>query len=319
MLPFQDAFATVHVLYGVITCAVPVVGVAVATFALRLRRAEKGFGLAIVLAVVLIVPAPVGYYATNVEPNQLAVNEHSVAIATATATPIRVGMMSDIQSASVGAFERRSVEALVAQRPDLILYAGDLYSGEDNPLVEHRDDFVDLVSEMRAPFGTFFVHGDHDNDERLASIVNDGGSRLLDNEVDVVNVRDTRVGILGLNNSEDRTAIQALQNFADRTDLDVKIVLAHRPDIALVAPVGIDLIVSGHTHGGQVQLPFVGPLLTLSEVPRSQAGGGLFIYPNGFQLFISRGVGVERGAAPKIRFGAKPEVNVLELSGKSDR
>ncbi|MDQ3742401.1 MAG: phosphohydrolase, partial [Actinomycetota bacterium] len=94
----------------------------------------------------------------------------------------------------------------------------------------------------------------------------------------------------------------------------VRIVLAHRPDVVLdlADDTRVDLVVAGHTHGGQVQLPLLGPPLTASEIPRDVAAGGLHDV-DGHRIYVTRGVGVERGQAPKLRFGSVPEVSVLTL------
>ena len=71
------------------------------------------------------------------------------------------------------------------------------------------------------------------------------------------------------------------------------------------------LALAGHTHGGQVVLPFFGPPMTLSRLPRRYAGG-LHDY-HGLPLHVSRGIGMERGSAPQIRFLCPPEICVIEL------
>jgi hypothetical protein len=73
----------------------------------------------------------------------------------------------------------------------------------------------------------------------------------------------------------------------------------------------VDLARAGHTHGGQVALPFFGPPITLSRLPRRYAGG-LNDY-QGIPLHVSRGVGMERGTAPQIRFLVPPEVCVVDV------
>jgi predicted MPP superfamily phosphohydrolase len=88
-------------------------------------------------------------------------------------------------------------------------------------------------------------------------------------------------------------------------------VLGHSPNFSL-GQVSADLLIAGHTHGGQVQIPFIGPMLTLSQVPRSWASGVVTIAP-GKVLVVSRGVGMERGNAPRIRFRCRPELVILDL------
>jgi predicted MPP superfamily phosphohydrolase len=76
-------------------------------------------------------------------------------------------------------------------------------------------------------------------------------------------------------------------------------------------PVDVALVLAGHTHGGQVVIPLFGPPVTASRLPRAYAGG-LHDF-RGIPLHVSRGVGMERGFAPPVRFLCPPEICVLEL------
>jgi predicted MPP superfamily phosphohydrolase len=98
---------------------------------------------------------------------------------------------------------------------------------------------------------------------------------------------------------------------------DLRVVFGHSPDFvrALAGWAPVDLALAGHTHGGQVVLPGFGPLVTLSRLPRRYAGG-LNDYA-GIPLHVSRGVGLERGSAPPIRFLCPPEVSLLRLRSES--
>ena len=87
--------------------------------------------------------------------------------------------------------------------------------------------------------------------------------------------------------------------------------MGHTPDFSL-GQVEAELLIAGHTHGGQVQLPFLGPLFTLSQVPRSWASGVTLIAPDR-HLIVSRGVGMERGNAPRMRFLCRPELLIIDL------
>jgi uncharacterized protein len=88
-------------------------------------------------------------------------------------------------------------------------------------------------------------------------------------------------------------------------------VLGHCPQFAM-GNVEADLLLAGHTHGGQVRLPWIGPLTTGCAVPRSWAAG-LTELPGGRKLIVSRGTGMERGCAPRIRFLCRPELVVIDL------
>jgi len=89
------------------------------------------------------------------------------------------------------------------------------------------------------------------------------------------------------------------------------LVLGHAPDFAL-GHIEADLLVAGHTHGGQLRLPWLGAPVTNTRVPRAWAAG-LTDLPGGGKLLVSRGVGMERGYAPRLRFCCRPELVVIEL------
>ena len=139
--------------------------------------------------------------------------------------------------------------------------------------------------------------------------------RLLQNEsVELVH-EDRRITLAGVvRDPKDPAGNALVERLAAPGGDDLRVLLAHKPDWALRLPEGgrIDLVVAGHTHGGQVRLPFVGPLITLTRVPREMAGGGLFTLC-GSPLYVSRGVGCERGDAPRVRFNCPPEVTLLTL------
>jgi len=78
-----------------------------------------------------------------------------------------------------------------------------------------------------------------------------------------------------------------------------------------------DLFVAGHTHGGQVQLPIYGPLLTFSEAPRDWCGGCCVSRDDGKTFMITRGVGMERERAPRLRFFCHPEIVVIDVVPKA--
>ena len=92
------------------------------------------------------------------------------------------------------------------------------------------------------------------------------------------------------------------------------LVLGHVPNFAL-GDIPADLLVAGHTHGGQVRLPWIGPIITHSRIPHAWAAG-LTELPGGGKLLVSRGIGMERKFAPPMRFLCRPELIVIDLVGE---
>ena len=141
----------------------------------------------------------------------------------------------------------------------------------------------------------------------------------LDNEILPLEIDGQTVTFVGmsLNPDADRGAISPdlVAAIAETTtDSDLVIAVSHRPDNVLTysEDTTVDLTIAGHTHGGQVSVPGFGPPITFSDVPREVAAGGLHVL-NGHPLYVSTGVGIERGQAPQLRFGVRPSVALLTV------
>jgi predicted MPP superfamily phosphohydrolase len=89
--------------------------------------------------------------------------------------------------------------------------------------------------------------------------------------------------------------------------------LYHYPDlISDIAARGIDLYLAGHTHGGQVALPFYGAIITLSKFGKKYEAGLYRIDQT--SMYVNRGIGMEGGTAPRVRFWARPEITIIEIA-----
>ncbi len=95
---------------------------------------------------------------------------------------------------------------------------------------------------------------------------------------------------------------------------DLTVLLYHSPDLILEASARrVDLVLSGHTHGGQIRLPLFGPVVTYSRFGRKYASG---LFQEGdTTMYVSRGLGFEGGRLPRARFLCRPEIVSIELAG----
>ncbi len=260
-------------------------------------------------------------WAYHVEPQRLESRRHALAIGGETAEAagtLRIVHLSDVQSAEPGEHERRALRAAAALRPDLVVLTGDYAQpragGATREEVERQVHALLREEGLAAPLGVFAVPGDVDL--HWPTPLEGLGWRLLSDQSASLALPGGRtlalVG-LSLNTSRGRDPGR-LRGLLDETaDADYRVVVGHRPDFArTLAPLRrADLALAGHTHGGQVALPFFGPLITKSSLPRRYAGG-LADYA-GLPLHVSRGVGMERGTAPQLRFLCPPEVCLLEV------
>jgi predicted MPP superfamily phosphohydrolase len=267
-----------------------------------------------------VLMIPVAVYAMVVEPRRLVLEEASLEARTPLRRELRIGVLSDIQCSTIGGHERRAVTLLMAQEPDLILVAGDLFQGSPSHFERTRDDFVALLQSLSAPGGVWFVRGDVDSDSSTRSHFNDlmeaAGVRVLIDESVRIELDGQVIELYGYDRwGNDKASLLEFLH-SPREVGAARLVLAHRPDpvLWLSSDTDLDLFVAGHTHGGQVVIPFYGPPLTLSGVPRAVGAGGLHRV-NGAPIYVTRGIGMERGHAPRVRFLCPPEVAVVTLKG----
>jgi hypothetical protein len=218
--------------------------------------------------------------------------------------PLRIAVLADIQSDRIGDYERRAVRLAMAEKPDLVLLPGDFVQAGKEELGRERAALARVFAEegLAAPLGVHAVGGNTDG-RGWESIFRDLPARAY-TRTETIDVRETRLtGLTMLDSHDVRLRVPASERF--------HIVFGHYPDFAL-GDVRADLLVAGHCHGGQVRIPFFGPPITLSKVPRAWTEGAHEIRP-GTTLVVSRGIGMERGGAPRVRFLCRPEVVIIDL------
>jgi len=316
----QRFFLAINVLYCAVALSLPLLGLFV-LLSTRWRTVSRG---SLVLAGLTLFPLPLFAWATFVEPYRLEVVHTTVPIAAERAPerPLTIAVLADIQCVEITDHERSAVNAAMEARPDLILLPGDFVQVGRHRLGEIGPSFRALIAELQAPLGVYCVQGDCESVEDLRTLFAGTHVRFLDDEVVHLEHAGRRIALGGVRLwSETPRARRVLasmeEEHADTPEL--RLVVAHRPDVVLQLPIPtrVDLLIAGHTHGGQVQLPFVGPPLVLSRIPRSIGAGGLHEV-DGRRLYVSRGIGWEHGHAPRVRLGCRPEVSILTLVGARD-
>jgi uncharacterized protein len=314
LIPASSRFAVVLFAFAYVAGSLPLTALAL----LLASRQRKVSGLVRATAVLGLLGAPAAVWGSLIEPFRLQVEEVDVPLAAERAgeAPIRIGVLADLQARQVSEFERKAVWRLMALHPDLILIPGDLAQVWPRSTQESVAEFRALLGELDAPLGVWMVLGNCDSVDVVERALEGTRVRLLTDERVEIPFKDRRIVLCGIG-----MEFQSAAACAAARDLealpgsdDVRILLAHYPDAykLLPKPSRTDLVIAGHTHGGQVQVPWFGPPITLSSVPREVAAGGLHEL-DGRRVYVSRGVGVERGWAPRVRFNCPPEITLLEL------
>lgn len=316
----RSGLAAVHVMLlwcALVPATIGVVGLIHAVPRLRgWRRATAEIAAGLGLAAPFVCA-----YATLVEPYWLAIERADAAAQRmpADADPLRIVVLADVQTDRISWYERDVLARTNALEPDLILLPGDFHDGFGRLSENGRwDEFVGWYGDLRAKHGVFACLGNIDNPGETRRLFDAAGVHLLRDEIAVVEVGRTRVAIGGTDYVPAVVANPPLLRRMHNVNADVRIVMAHKPDAVLGAEPDdlVDLIVSGHTHGGQVVLPGFGPLITFSRAPRDVCAGGLSVF-RGQPIYVSRGVGHERRFAPPLRFWCRPEISVLTVTGSA--
>lgn len=282
---------------------------------LRLSRPTAGLML-----LTLCLPG-VGYYGTWVEPFDLRLEQHEFKLAQGRigGAPVRLAVMADLQSARVTEYEELAVQRLMETEPDLILIPGDIIHLESRAqYAAVVPEFRALLAKLHAPGGVYYVRGNTDFRDFEELLFEGTDVVALRDELVRVSIGGSKIVVAGLELGHHQNPLgQALLEELERVpqQQEIRVLMSHLPDALLSLPVSsrVDLVVAGHTHGGQVQVPFFGPPITLSKVPRHIAGGGPHSW-QGNSIYVSRGIGVERAQAPRVRFGAPPEISLLTLT-----
>lgn len=230
---------------------------------------------------------------------------------------VRIGHLSDFHSSAFVSLNHieHAIALILAGLPDVVCITGDFV----NDVAPDPDGLANALRTLTATVPTFACLGNHDgghwsarrggpkSPDAVAELLVAAGIRVLRDETELVLVRDRRLLFTGVQDLWSGDIDVKKAGFADE-DFP-RIVLAHNPDTKdVLAKVPWGLMLSGHTHGGQIRFPFCGGRLT-APVKDDRYIEGLLPWGDR-QIHISRGVGALYG----LRINCPPEVTVLEIT-----
>lgn len=256
--------------------------------------------------------AGVAAYATFIEPRWLQLVRRRIHIR---ALPpalegLRVGLLTDLHAADGRSvwLARRAADVVMAEAPDVIAITGDFAEDEGG-----LRNVLEALESLAAPLGVWAVPGNHDHVAGIGKwrelIDRAAGVHDLTNRFEMVAHRGSRICLGGVDDLYEGRPRLTLPPAEER---DLTLLLAHTPDLAercRRALDAVDLVLSGHTHGGQVRLPFL-PAPVNSARHRELYENGLRRRP-WTQVYTSRGIGT---TGVPFRFFARPEVTLLTLT-----
>ena len=274
-----------------------------------LKRLNVKRAATALLLVAIAVPAWMYHVATS-DP----IVRSTALAADGLAAPVRLVLVSDIHVAGPDMPPRR-VRRIVDQinrlRPDVVLIAGDLVSDKRTATRQYSAaEAIAPLAGLKARLGVVAVLGNHDHWRAANAIARE----LRRANVQVLNNEAARVGLLTIGGVDDAfTGHHDLGRTLQlmRSNPHPRILLTHSADVFLDVPAEVVLTLAGHTHCGQIRLPLIGAVSTMSDYGERYACGR--IDENGRTLVVSAGVGT---SVLPLRLGAVPDIWVVDLHPK---
>ena len=252
-----------------------------------------------------------------VEPRRLVVRRLELALPRwpAGLDGLRLALVSDLHAGGPQVQPEhvaRVVERTLREKPDLIAVLGDVIDVKVHGGAYVSPDAIGReLAKLRAPLGVFAVMGNHDwhSGEGLGVLraLREAGLTVLENAASPVVSGDTTLQVAGVADAHTRLA-DVYATLRDVPAGDPVLLLSHNPDVFPQVPPRVALTVSGHTHGGQVDIPLVRRLMIPSRFGDRYAHGHKV--EGGRHLYVTSGVGTSRWP---IRLRRPPEIVVLTL------
>lgn len=260
-----------------------------------------------------------GYaYARFIEPSRLQLNEVEIQHERIPKSfnNLKIVQFSDTHLGFQYSLKQleKHISLINSLNPDMIFFTGDLLDKPNEYESSKARETVRILQELHAPLGKFSVYGNHDHGgygtDLYQNMMKQSGFTLLKNESAEIYKDEESIFLLGIDDAMlGKPSIGLAKQRVKENHY--QILLSHAPDLAdEAAGSGIHLQLSGHSHGGQIQLPFVGTLITPPFAERYQEGR-YDLSP--LTLYVNRGLGTTR---LPFRFLSVPEITIFTLQTK---
>ncbi len=260
----------------------------------------------------LAISAGAGVYSTFVEPHWLDIR--AVKIPLPHLPPSFEGFtilqLSDVHHGKFvpASYIENCIQRVSHLEPDVIALTGDFVSGD----ARYAFPCAEILKTLKSKQGIFAIAGNHDYWTDISTVskaFHKEGIPLFRNQHTVFRRGGEKILFGGFDDLWGGTP-DFFKTFPTRAKKELKIMMAHNPDVfELNFPFDIDFIMAGHTHGGQVSLPFYGPPIIPSSFGNKYASG--FFKRGGMRMYVNRGLGV---IFPPVRFRVRPEITLCTLT-----
>ena len=282
-----------------------------------MKTKKKNIIVFTVAAVLILLIIWIAYGNTDLEINKFNIKSENIP---AEFDNFRIVQVSDLHNSEFGKNNEKLIEMLKKADADIIAITGDIIDSRRTNV----DIALSFANEAVKIAPTYYVNGNHESRvpeeyEKLKQGLTDAGVTILENSSVDITIGDETITLIGINDPtfrmelvddtiEQNIAHQLVNVIPDNDNY--KVLLAHRPEYFDVYAGKVDLVLSGHAHGGQFIIPFVGGFVAPGQGLFPEYYSGSYIKEN-TEMIVSRGIG---NSIIPFRVNNKPELIVAELT-----
>ncbi|MBQ3298091.1 MAG: metallophosphoesterase [Bacilli bacterium] len=228
---------------------------------------------------------------------------------------LKIVQLSDLHYGSTMLDEelKKVINLVNERKPDLVVFTGDLIDKNYKLTPKEQEKIISNFKNIKATTGKYAILGDEDT-EKIATIFNQSNFVILRDEYDLIyNSKDNPILLIGVNSTSKNPDIdKAFNYYKEPTHLSniYTISLIHEPDLAEDINYQSDLILAGHSHNGNIRIPFAKK--ALFKVAGAKKYDQDYYHINNSELYVSSGLGTKSG----IRLFCRPSINFFRLSNK---